>query len=572
MDSKQKLKRFCFLGSFEPVYVHLRGSLKVETYWPVVSELVKDINDSEFLPFIKELLHDVSLVRRDETLFVYAAYFASTVDIQWKTAMRHAFPVLIRTDDDLFLFCKYASLIGKDLNHKGFSRTVRKAVTAWYEMQTPEAIRTMWLAHRGLHGFTHKALIKLCHIPDRTIGSAEVVTPFFKTCTELIKEAEASAATAATVAVPPATSNTGLQATNANETEMVTVKTEVPEQKPLVKANSTESATPTSVVVAISKLRTTKKKHEAIKIIRKFKLPYTQVPGHLLRNTHPVIMEAVLPTMSYLQILKCWRKMARFNHFDNPKILKICQKMLENKEFAKKSRVHPVHLLMSLRDIGVSDLSKIPTKRVEALKLEYLDKLYKDSFHWNTDGGNLRMHITVNLQSNYKKKMLKNHKRLSYYDACLALSFGYSKRESKVDVFYWYEDKMKLKKILFEKTYSTQLGFTSYDVVENQKNNQRLVTPILNALSSEQVYDVFLCIVPTAGRGNPKQNSDFLCKFLDKYRETKNPNAKFIILNLLKHKRSMNYSETRSENILEICGLDEHTTDIIHNFANNRFE
>lgn len=33
----------------------------------------------------------------------------------------------------------------------------------------------------------------------------------------------------------------------------------------------------------------------------------------------------------------------------------------------------------------------------------------------------------------------------------------------------------------------------------------------------------------------------------------------------------MSYSETRAENILEICGLDEHTTDLIHNFATNRF-
>lgn len=55
---------------------------------------------------------------------------------------------------------------------------------------------------------------------------------------------------------------------------------------------------------------------------------------------------------------------------------------------------------------------------------------------------------------------------MSYYDACLALSFGYSKREALVDVFHWYEDKMKLKKIVFEKDYTTHLGFTAYDVVE----------------------------------------------------------------------------------------------------------
>lgn len=45
-------------------------------------------------------------------------------------------------------------------------------------------------------------------------------------------------------------------------------------------------------------------------------------------------------------------------------------------------------------------------------------------------------------------------------------------------------------------------------------------------MASGVVYDVFLCIVPTAGRGNPKQNSDYLVKFLDRYRENYNPKAR----------------------------------------------
>lgn len=62
--------------------------------------------------------------------------------------------------------------------------------------------------------------------------------------------------------------------------------------------------------------------------------------------------------------------------------------------------------------------------------------------------------------------MLKNHKNLNYYDACLALSFGYFKREPKVDIFHWYEEKLLLQKIEFQKQFSTELGFAKYDVVE----------------------------------------------------------------------------------------------------------
>ncbi|XP_061388272.1 uncharacterized protein LOC133323348 [Musca vetustissima] len=578
MDAKMKLKRYCYLGGFEPVYVHLRGSLSVEKYWPLVSELIKGLDDSVMLPFFKDILNDHTLIRRDEILFVYASYLAADIDIKWKTAMRIAFPALVHSDDDLFLFCKYALHIAKLENHKGFSRTVRKAITAWYEMRTPEAIRTMWMCHRGLHGLTHKALIKLCHISDGTIGSPEVSTLFFKTCTELINESEQQTETTKTngettkaAAEEEGTSEKpttvlGTTDSNANETKVndLNAQPNVAVPKPAASASD--------LCMAVSKLRITKKNHDALKIIRKYKLPYHQVPGHFL--SYAPIMAQLLPSMPYIQVLKCWRRMAKHKHFENQRIFKLCKSRLENKELARKTNIHPVQILINMHDIGIvsGDLTKLPNKKVESYKMQYLDQLYRDSFQWQSGCGKLRMHITLNLQSNYKKKFLKNHRKLTYYDACLALAFGYSKREALVDVFHWYEDKMKLKKIIYDKNATTHLGFTAYDVVENQKNNQRLVTPILNAMSSQQVYDVFLCIVPTAGRCNPNKNSEFLCKFLDKYRQTKNSKAKFIILDLLRFKPSMTYSQTRNENILEICGLDEHTPELIHNFATHRFE
>lgn len=66
MDAKMKLKRYCYLGGFEPVYVYLRGSLSVEKYWPLVSDLLKGLDDSVMLPFFKDILNDRTLIRRDE--------------------------------------------------------------------------------------------------------------------------------------------------------------------------------------------------------------------------------------------------------------------------------------------------------------------------------------------------------------------------------------------------------------------------------------------------------------------------------------------------------------------------
>lgn len=556
-DAKVKLQRFCYLGRFEPVYIHLRGSIDVGNYWPQLQVLCQALDDAAMLLILKQALQETTLVRRDESLFVYAVYLASDVDIKWKTSLRKAFPALILNDEDLFLFCKYATLIQREQKHKGFTNTVRKAITSWYENQTPEELCQMWLTHRGAHGFTHKSLIKLCHINDETIGAVGVVTPFFKTCTELLKASESSD--------DAATIENRTDASARADEEQQAAKSTVADNEN-TKSNTEISP---SAVLSVSKLRTTKNKAEALKIIRKFKLRYNQVPGHLLR--FGPVMEALIPTMSYLQLLKSWRNLARYNHFDNPKIMKLCQTLFENKKLLRKDNIHPIVFLMQMRDLGIhNDLAKLAPKRVEAMKMPLLKQLYQQSFGNNQSNG-LRMHITINIQKNYRKKNLKNHKKLGFLEAAVALAFGYYKQEKEVDVFYWCDEKLSLGKMLWKREITVEDALDVCNVFDVTKTTQRLIVPILRAMESKQVYDVFLVIVPTAGRGNPKQSSEFLCKFLDKYREKRNPKAKFVILELLKFRKSMRYSETRNENILEICGLDENTTNLINNFALNRF-
>lgn len=341
-------------------------------------------------------------------------------------------------------------LIQKELQRKGPTKTVRRAITAWYEHQTPEAIRHMWLEHRGEHGFTHRGLIQLCHVNDETIGGAGVVSPFFKRCTELLKESESGGelvgitlktpTTKQTLPsknaakLPPSSSSsptTAGAAATATSTSSPSVE-QTNDTAAVVKASTccgTAKTTSTieispSPVISMSKLRTTKNKNEALKIIRKFKLHYSQVPGHLLR--YAPIMEALIPTMSYLQLLKCWRNMARYNHFDNPKILNLCQAILDNKKLMRRENIHPVVLLLQMNDLGIrEDLTKVccerrdfsinciglgylnfilqlAPKKVEAMRMSYLQTLYTQSFG-NNQGTGLRMHITINLQSNYKK-------------------------------------------------------------------------------------------------------------------------------------------------------------------------
>lgn len=67
LDAIAKLRRFCFLGSFEPVYVHLDGNVKISYYWPLIKEMCKEVSVEDMIPLLKEiLLESDNLVRRDE--------------------------------------------------------------------------------------------------------------------------------------------------------------------------------------------------------------------------------------------------------------------------------------------------------------------------------------------------------------------------------------------------------------------------------------------------------------------------------------------------------------------------
>lgn len=521
MDVKQKLKRFCYLGNFEPVYIRPHVGLKVDEYFPQLKEIVGTLDDVTFVAYMTDILKQSDhLPRKDEAIFAYATYLASDVDFKFKTNVRITIPLVLKTADELFMFCKYSKAINVLQGRKFLSRTTKKAVVAWYEKCTPQQLREMWMSHRGMYGFTHKSLIYMCHISDGVLGDNSIYMAFMETCSAVIKE-------------------DGMK----NEAKMRQMCT----------------------------LRTTTKKSEAVKIIKNLRLSWDQVPANLFK--FPNVVELMLPQMTLLDIIKKWHLFHQHRHFENAKIYKLILSMT-NREALQKANIHPSVFLWRMDRLGIpiaaGDLKKIPEKRALTMRMNVFQQMYRDSFSLNRAIG-LRSFVVMTLQENYKKKFLTKHKKVTYYEAAVSFAFSYFKREKYTEIFAYTDDKVKLAPVPWER--GIQLT-EAMDVCEHftyKKSSQRLVQPLMEALNRNTIYDLFLVIVPSAGRSNPNQNSNFLCKFMDKYRELKNKKAKFVIISLLKHKKSMTYSTQRSENILEICGLDANTANVIDSFALNRF-
>lgn len=75
LNENTKLRRFCFLGSFQPIYVYRRQKVDVNAYWPKFKNIFNNMNDKVMLAFLKEMLLECNLPRRDEVSEVNACLF-----------------------------------------------------------------------------------------------------------------------------------------------------------------------------------------------------------------------------------------------------------------------------------------------------------------------------------------------------------------------------------------------------------------------------------------------------------------------------------------------------------------
>ncbi|XP_037936290.1 60 kDa SS-A/Ro ribonucleoprotein [Teleopsis dalmanni] len=514
-------RRFCYLGSFEAVCVHKRNKdVEVELYYPKLKEICEKLNDKIVLQILKSVLVGKKLVRRDEPLFAFATYLSSEVDIKWKTTLRTSIAELITADEDLFTFVKYSFLIQKLNGRKIFSTTHRKAIAFWYRQQTQESLNNMWFHHRKYCGFTHSVLIKLCNVTDDEFRSYKI---FFKSSADINKET----------------------------------------------ADSDNQVLYPENIMLMAKLRTTRNPEEAAEIIQKANFSYENIPSTFLQHTE--VLQVLLKSMPYIELIKCLATLIRNKDVKYKPSIKICKELLENKKLIHQYDIHPIMLLIELDKSGfLKDVDKEESK-IDFIKTDFIKTIYRKSFGANQATG-LRIHITISLNKLNRSRKILYLKNLTEYDAAIAIAFGFFKTEHNVDVCYYGENALQLETLRWTKDMNIEDATKFCRKINRIKVKQPLIAPITHALQAKNTYDLFLVIVPTGALSNPKNKSDFLMSRLNAYRQKRNERAKYVLLDLHKRKKSMQYSETHVENILEICGVNMHSVDVINNFALNRFQ
>ncbi|XP_070075453.1 uncharacterized protein [Drosophila takahashii] len=520
-----KLRRFCFIGATEePVYATPTLDLAVETSFASLQDLCSQVTEGELAECLASVLgsgpNAEHLPRPDEPLLILAVYLTTRDDEKQRKLVRSRFADLVTSESDLMLFVQLVKRVQKLLDRKTpFNRTVRKAILDWYGKQSLDRLLHLWSVGDGTRWSAHRDLLHRCHFRDGDFR------PEIMAALRLLSSSPKELSQWPSF-LTPLSSNRG-------------------------------------IIEGVVKLRLLQDPEQALPIVKKLALSWEHVPLQLLND--PGLAKYLVPRMSYEQLLRSWPRLSRLHHQVRP----FAAQLLDEKKL-KAGNVPPVRLL--LEDMRLRKPRKCDCRVILMQRASFLHSVYEASFGQNKALGR-RLHITLNLEQHYLGKYLSGRCRsLKYLDALVAMAFGYFRSDPKVTVQFWHDRSGQLKTLPWTKEMSVAEATACCENQKVLKIKQSLTDILDRALEDEKnTYDVFLVLVPGAGRGNQANSSKGLAALMDEYREKRSSNAKFIILSLRQHHRSMLYSGARNENLLELCSLDEHTPRLINAFARRKF-
>lgn len=162
-----RLRRFLILGTEGGSFYATERKLTTQNV-TVVHECVKE-DGPRTVREIVEISQGGKAPQNDTALFALAVCI-STGDLATKSAAAEALPSVARIGTHLYHFVAYAETM------RGWGRTMRWAVANWYE-RNPEQLAFQAVKYRQRDGWTHRDLLRLAH-PDFDTPEGRAVAHF----------------------------------------------------------------------------------------------------------------------------------------------------------------------------------------------------------------------------------------------------------------------------------------------------------------------------------------------------------------------------------------------------------
>ncbi|RZC34440.1 TROVE domain containing protein [Asbolus verrucosus] len=315
---EDKLKRFLYTNNYHGVYItgnpekhfcKLADSLLFQ--WMRVAP-------ESFISILTAANDDPLLVRRANLFYIMAEALQEDLDATVKASIKETVFKLLKSDEEFFDFVKYFTI--KRTPKQKISTCLKKMILKFYHAKQPLEFARTVTKQESHHGWSHKDLIKLCHLKGENVSSEYIIKYVLFGVKELPERNV------------PATLETTIDL--------------------LRKAHL---------------LRTTEDVKRAVELVKELHANIDQVNSKLNRNEE--VWSTIVAEMTTREVLQCLYKFYKLGFLKSGSQFQgIVIEALTNADKIKKCNLHPVEVFIYLKFFEKGG------KTVDPKLLEYLQK------------------------------------------------------------------------------------------------------------------------------------------------------------------------------------------------------
>uniref|UniRef100_A0A1Q3EXI6 Putative ro ribonucleoprotein autoantigen n=1 Tax=Culex tarsalis TaxID=7177 RepID=A0A1Q3EXI6_CULTA len=529
---------------------------------PAVRKLAEAVTLTEPpLEMVERVMKSGTLVRPDECLFALAFLARTFKSQEEKHKVYEAIPKLIERSEDMFQFVHFYQKLAT--TGKGFGHGMKTALTKWYDKHTAVELAKLLASDRSCYKWGHKDLLVMLHmnlkdrdkmdVIDAAVGGKKKRSTGEKKKSEVVENGLGSSDE-----VPNKADE------NAGESqEQVCEAVQVLKDMKMFK--SVQTAT------------------QACQLIKKHQYSIQLVPAPLHRV--PAVWECLFSRMAYRDIVQAALVLQDYKllkDVDTP-FSTAYGNVLNRVTSVSESKLHPIFIYQTMRlyeerqrylnvvKEAVHTANNLALKNVTAnptVMKQFYNALNSSMLNYQRTG--LRFFVTLDLRSKQSKKPVFGNRLMSCQAAYVLLTLPMLKRETHVNIMSFTEQPNKLTNVNLTREMAFFQGCDHIQAIANRKTKVDICEPIRHAQRTKAKVDVFLTIVDSLIRVNPKRGSPV--QVLNAYNAETRNKAVYIIVSLSRHQQDLCHADmAATRRVLEIVGCTEETPKVIDAYVKGHF-
>lgn len=292
LDDKARALRFLILGTEGGTYYISEQKLTKANAANIVA-MANGPDAKDLLDLVLDVSLNGRAAKQNPTLFTLAALCAAQND-QVRRAALAEIPNVCRTGYMLFTFLNYVE------QFRGWGKGLQRAIGRWYAQKMPDQVGFQATKYRQRNGWTHGDVLALAHIGAWNHNSKTILKP---------------------------------------ETHRPVLD--------WIQGHDFDSMNLPRVVEGYQLAQIARTPARWAGLVSQYRLAWEMLPDEALK--HPMVWEALVPHMGMTAIVRKLAQMTRVG-FITPmsRGTKLVVERLSNDEDIRKSRVHPIQMLLAL--------------------------------------------------------------------------------------------------------------------------------------------------------------------------------------------------------------------------------